>query len=66
MVTSQASSEGEGGHFVHFCKIYNLQVTELPREPYLSASFYLRISTILFLKAGLEQKSGEREIKMIF
>ena len=64
MVTSQASSEGEGGHFVHFCKIYNLQVTELPREPFLSASFYLRISTFLFLKA--EQKSGEREIKMIF
>ena len=39
---------GEGGHFVHFCKIYNLQVTELPRESYLSASFYLRIFTILF------------------
>ena len=33
------------GHFVHFCKIYNLQVTELPREPYLSTTSYLRIFT---------------------
>ena len=59
-VTWQASrGEREGGHFVHSCKIYNLQVTELPGEPYLSASFYLRIFTILLFRCLLEKKSGD-------